>query len=75
MGKNLKDVEEDEKIGCRSCKTTRATRWTEYGGPPVQPEEEEESVRKELDETMRYAKQLAEAINISREELVRMIQE
>ena len=29
----------------------------------------------ELDETMSHAKQLAEAINMSKEELVRMIQE
>lgn len=29
-GKNLKDVEEDEKIGCRKCGSkTRAARWTE----------------------------------------------
>ena len=38
-------------------------------------EEDEARVRKELDETIRHAKQLAEAINMSKEELVRMIQE
>lgn len=74
-GKNLKDVEEDEKIGCRNCGSkTRAARWTECEWHPL-PHEEEARVRKELDETMCHAKQLAEAINMSKEELVRMIQE
>lgn len=48
--------------------------WTECERQSL-PHEEEARVRKELDETMRYAKQLAEAINMSKEELVRMIQE
>ncbi len=75
-GKNLKDVEENEKIGCRKCGAkTRAARWTECELPSLPHEEEEARVRKELDETMCHAKQLAEAINMSREELVRMIQE
>lgn len=75
-GKNLKDVEEDEKIGCRNCGAkTRAARWTQYEWPSLTHEEEEARVRKELDETIRHAKQLAEAINMSKEELVRMIQE
>ncbi len=74
-GKNLKDIEEDEKIGCRNCGLkTRAARWTECELPPLPQEEEEARVRKELDETIRHAKQLAEAINMSKEELVRMIQ-
>ena len=74
-GKNLKDVEEDEKIGCRNCGSkTRAARWTECELPSL-PHEEEAKVRKELDETIRYAKQLAKAINMSKEEVVRMIQE
>ena len=75
-GKNLKDVEDDEKIGCRNCGAkTRAARWTECDWPSLPHEEEEARVRKELDETIRYAKQLAQAINMSKEELVRMIQE
>ena len=75
-GKNLKYVEEDEKIGCRNCGAkTRAARWTECKWPSLTHEEEEARVRKELDETLRHAKQLAEAINMSKEELVRMIQE
>ena len=75
-GKTLKDVEDDENIGCRNCGAkTRATRWTVCDNPPLQHEEEEARVRKELDETMCHAKQLAEAINMSKEELVRMIQE
>ena len=74
-GKNLKDVEDDEKIGCRNCGSkTRAARWTECEWPSL-PHEEEARVRKELEETLRHAKQLAEAINISQAELVRMIQE
>ena len=74
-GKNLKDVEDDEKIVCRNCGTkTRAGRWTECDWSSLPHEEEEARVRKELDKTMSRAKQLAEAINISREELVRMIQ-
>lgn len=74
--KNLKDVEDDEKIGCRNCGAkTRAARWTECDWPSLPHEEEEARVRKELDETIRYAKQLAQAINMSKEELVRMIQE
>ena len=73
-GKNLKDVEEDEKISCRNCRSkTRAARWTECEWPSL-PHEEEARVLKELDETIHYAKQLAEAINMSKEELVRMIQ-
>ena len=69
-------VEEDEKIGCRNCGSkTRAARWTECDWPSLPHDEEEARVRKELDETMHYAKQLAEAININREELARMIQE
>lgn len=64
------------KIGCRNCGSkTRAARWTECDNPPLQHEEEEARVRKELDEMMCYVKQLAEAINMSKEELVRMIQE
>lgn len=75
-GKTIKDVEEDEKIGCRNCGAkTRAARWTECEWQPLPQEEEEARVRKELDETIRHAKQLAEAINMSKEELVRMIQE
>lgn len=75
-GKLLKDVEEDEKIGCRNCGAkTRAARYTECEWPSLPYEEEEAKVRKELDETMSYAKQLTEAINMSKEELVRMIQE
>ena len=75
-GKNLKDVEEDEKIGCRKCGAkTRAARWTECEWPSLPHEEEEARVRKELYDTMCHAKQLAEAINMSTEELVRMIQE
>lgn len=75
-GKILKDVEEDEKIGCRNCGAkTRAARWTECEWPSLPPEEEAARVRKELDETIYYAKQLAEAINMSPAELVRMIQE
>ncbi len=75
-GKNLKYVEKDEKIGCRNCGAkTRAARWTECDWPPLPHEEEEARVCKELDETLRHAKQLAEAINMSKEELVRMIQE
>lgn len=75
-GKNLKDVEEDEKIGCRNCGSkTRAVRWTECDWASLPQEEEEARVRKELAETVRHAKQLAEAINMSKEELVRMIQE
>lgn len=75
-GKSLKDVEEDEKIGCRNCGAkTRAASWTECEWPSLPPEEEEARVRKELDETIRHTKQLAEAINMSKEELVRMIQE
>lgn len=74
-GKNLKDVEEDEKIGCRNCGSkTRASRWTDLEWPSLPHEEEEAKVRKELDKTMHYAKLLAEAINMSTEELVRMIQ-
>lgn len=74
-GKSLKDVEEDEKIGCRNCGSkTRAARWTECELTSLPHEEEEARVRKELDDTLHYAKQLAEAINMSKEELVRMIQ-
>ena len=74
-GKTLKDVDEDETIGCRNCGSkTRAARWTECECPSSQ-EEDKARVRKELDETMCHAKQLAEAINMSKEELVRMIQE
>lgn len=68
-------MEEDEKIGCRNCGSkTRAARWIECDWPPL-PHEDEARVSKELDETIRHAKQLAEAINMSKEELVRMIQE
>lgn len=75
-GKILKDVDEDETLGCRNCGSkTRAARWTARDNPPLQHEEEEARVRRELDETMSHAKQLAEAINMSKEELVRMIQE
>lgn len=75
-GENLKDVEEDETIGCRNCGAkTRAARWTECDNPPSKHEEEEARVRMELAETVHHAKQLAEAINMSKEELVRMIQE
>ena len=75
-GKLLKYVEEDEKIGCRNCGAkTRAARWTECDWAPLQEEEDKARVRKELDETMCHAKQLAEAINMSKDELVRMIQE
>lgn len=75
-GKILKDVEEDEKIGCRNCGAkTRAARLTECEWPPLPQEEEEARVRKELDKTIHYAKLLAEAINMSKAELVRMIQE
>lgn len=75
-GKTLKDVDEDETIGCRNCGSkTRAARWTECTWPSLPHEEEEARVRKELDEMLRHAKQLAEAINMSKEELVRMIQE
>ena len=75
-GKSLKDVAEDEKIGCQNCGAkTGAARWTECEWPSLPPEEEEARVRKVLDETIYYAKQLAEAINMSTEELVRMIQE
>lgn len=73
-GKNLKYVEKNEKIGCRNCGAkTRAARWTECELSSLPQEEEEARVRKELDETIRHAKQLAEAINMSKEELVRMI--
>lgn len=75
-GKNLKDVEGDEKIGCRNCGAkTRAARWTECELPSLPHEVEEARVRKELDKTIHYAKQLAEAIKMSKEDLVRMIQE
>lgn len=75
-GKNLKDVEDDEKICCRNCGAkTRAARWTECDWPSLPHEEEEARVRKELDEMVHYVKQLAEAINMSPAELVRMIQE
>ena len=75
-GKSLKDVEEDEKIGCRNCGAkTKAARWTECDWPSLPQEEEEARVRKELDKTIHYVKQLAEAINMSPAELVRMIQE
>lgn len=74
-GKLLKDVEEDEKIGCRNYGAkTRVARCTKCDWPSLPLEEEVARVRKELDETLRYAKQLAQAINISKEELVRMIQ-
>lgn len=74
-GKTLKDVEEDEKIFCRNCGgKTRAARWTKCDWPSL-PHEDEARVRKKLDETICHAKQLAEAINMSKEELVRMIQE
>ena len=69
-------MEEDEKIGCRNCGSkTKAARWTECEWPSLTHEEEEARVRKELDGMMHHAKQLAEAINMSKEELVRMIQE
>lgn len=75
-GKPLKDVDEDEKIVCRNCGgKTRAARWTVCEWTSLPQEEEEARCRKELDETLRYAKQLAEAINMSKDELVRMIQE
>lgn len=65
-----------KKIGCRNCGAkTRAARWTECDWPSLPHEEEEARVRKELDKTICYVKQLAEAINMSKEELVRMIQE
>ena len=50
-------------------------RCPECEWPSLSYEEEEARFRMELDETMHHAKQLAEAINMSKEELVRMIQE
>ena len=72
-GKNLKYVEKDEKIGCRKCGAkTRAARWTECDWHPYRMRMRQGSARSL---TRRYAKQLAEAINMSKKELVRMIQE
>lgn len=76
LGKNLTAVDDDEEIACRFCRTrTKAARWTECGGPPIQPEEEEAKIRMELEKMVRYIKQLAGAIDMPMDEVVRMMQE
>lgn len=76
LGKTIKVVDDDQELACRFCRTrTKAARWLECGGPSLTPEVEATRVRGELEEMVRHIKQLAGAIDMPMDEVVKMMQE